>query len=131
MSKKQKSGRGKKQETDVSNGILEITRSGVGYVVIDGDGGDILVRPNDFNTALNGDTVKVKVLKENPRTGRKEGRITEIVNRKQSEFIGHLQVSSNFAFFVPDADKAMPDIYIPLDKLNDAKDKDRVLAKIT
>ncbi|MDB5246485.1 MAG: rnr [Segetibacter sp.] len=131
MSKKHKPERSKKQDADVSKGILEITRSGIGYVVINGEGGDILVRPNDFNTALNGDTVRVKVLKENLRSGKKEGKITEVVNRKQSEFIGHLQVSSNYAFFIPDTQKPMPDLYVPLDKINGAKDKDRVLARIT
>jgi exoribonuclease R len=56
------------------------------------------VRQNDFNTALHGDTVRVKVLKENLNSGRKEGKITEVISRKQTEFIGHLQVSANFAF---------------------------------
>lgn len=130
MSKKHKSS--KKQDTDVVKGVLEITRSGVGYVVTNGDGeGDIFVRPNDFNTALNGDTVRVKVTRENLKNGKREGQITEVISRKQGEFLGHIQVNSNFAFFIPDTDKPMPDIYIPLDKLNEAKDKDRVLAKIT
>ena len=131
MSKKEKPSRAKKHEENVTKGILEITRSGIGYVVVDEEGGDVLVRPNDFNTALNGDTVRVRVLKENLRSGKKEGKITEVVSRKQSEFIGHLQVSSNYAFFIPDAGKPMPDLYIPLDKLNNAKDKDRVLARVT
>ncbi|HLL41828.1 MAG TPA: ribonuclease R [Segetibacter sp.] len=131
MSKKEKPSRAKKHEENVTKGILEITRSGIGYVVVDEEGGDVLVRPNDFNTALNGDTVRVRVLKENLRNGKKEGKITEVVSRKQSEFIGHLQVSSNYAFFIPDAGKPMPDMYIPMDKLNNAKDKDRVLARVT
>lgn len=131
MSKKEKSSRSKKHDADLLRGTIEITRSGIGYVVVNGDGSDILVRPGDFNTALNGDTVRVKVHKENLRSGRKEGKVTEVVSRKQSEFIGHLQLSTNYAFFVPDTDKPMPDFYIPLDKINGAKDKERVLARIT
>ncbi len=114
MSKKDKSTRQKKHGEVFSKGTLDITRSGIGYVVLSGDEGDVLVRPNDFNTALNGDVVRVKVLKENPRNGRKEGRITEVITRKQSEFIGHVQLSSNYAFFMPDTDKPMPDVYIPI-----------------
>src|SRR4051812_38762799 len=131
MSRKEKSSRRKKHGGDEYKGVLEITRSGVGYVVTGEDGADVFVRPNDFNTALNGDTVRVKVVRENLNNGKREGRITEVISRKQSEFIGHIQVSSNFAFFIPDSDKPMPDLYIPLDKLNNAKDKDRVLARIT
>jgi ribonuclease R len=131
MSKKHKPSRGKKNENDQAKGVLEITRSGIGYVVVKEEGGDVLVRPNDFNSALNGDTVRVSITKENSRNGRKEGKITEVISRKQSDFIGQVQVSQNFAFFVPDTEKPMPDVYIPLDKLNGAKDQDRVLARIT
>jgi ribonuclease R len=109
-------------------GRLEVTRSGMGYVIV--DGGDVLVKPGDFTTALNGDTVRVKVVKENMRTGKKEGRILEVVTRKQTEFVGHLQLSSNHAFFVPDTDKPMPDLFIPLISLNGAKHKDRVVARL-
>ncbi len=114
----------------VLKGTLEITRSGIGYVLIEDKSGDVLVRPGDFNTALNGDTVVVKVVKENPSSKRKEGKILEVVTRKQTEFIGHIQLSTNYAFFVPDTDKPMPDLFIPMNKLNGAKHKDRVVAKL-
>ena len=68
-------------------GLLEITRSGIGYVVVADGKGDVLVRPHDFNTALNGDVVVVKVIKENAATGKKEGRIAKVLERKQTEFI--------------------------------------------
>jgi ribonuclease R len=121
------------KNTNISNeikGVLDVTRTGIGYVVIPDGTGDVLVRQNDFNTALHGDTVSVKVLKENLNSGRKEGKITEVISRKQTEFIGHLQLSSNFAFFVPDTDKPMPDMFIPLDKINGAKHKEKVIAKL-
>ena len=121
------------KNTNISNeikGVLDVTRTGIGYVVIPDGTGDVLVRQNDFNTALHGDTVRVKVLKENLNSGRKEGKITEVISRKQTEFIGHLQVSANFAFFIPDTDKPMPDMFIPLDKINGAKHKEKVIAKL-
>lgn len=111
-------------------GRLEVTRSGMGYVIVENVEGDVLVRPGDFTTALNGDTVRVKVIKENIRTGKKEGKITEVVTRKQTEFIGHLQLSTNYAFFIPDTDKPMPDLFIPFSELNGAKNKDRVVARL-
>lgn len=111
-------------------GVLEVTRSGIGYVVIADGSGDILVRQGNFNTALHGDTVRVKIVKENLATRKKEGRVTEVLERRQTEFIGHLQLSTNFAFFIPDTDKPMPDIFIPLDKINGAKNKERVVARL-
>ena len=127
--KKQK----QKQKTvtaQLLKGKLEVTRSGMGYVVIDNGSGDVLVRPGDFMNALNGDVVRVKVVRENGRTGKKEGKITEVISRRQTEFIGYIQLSTNFAFFVPDTDKPMPDLFIPLTSLNGAKNKDRVVARL-
>ena len=46
-------------------GNLDIARNGLGYVVIADGSGDVLVRPGNFNNALHGDTVRVKVFKEN------------------------------------------------------------------
>ncbi len=128
---KQKTPRGKHSKVlQGLKGTLEITRSGVGYVVM-GDGkDDILVRPSNFNTAMNGDEVIVKVIKENERSAKREGRITEVVARKQTEFVGHLQLSANYAFFIADTDKPMPDFYVPLDKLKNGKDKERVVVKL-
>ncbi len=111
-------------------GKLDVTRSGIGYVIVEDQSGDVLVRPNDFSTALNGDTVRVKLIKENARTGKKEGKIVEVVSRKQTEFIGHIQLSAHHAFFVPDTDKPMPDLYIPMVDLNGAKHKERVVVKL-
>lgn len=132
MSKKQSKQKQKHKSTpaQLQKGKLEVTRSGMGYVVIDNGTGDVLVRPGDFMNALNGDVVRVKVIKENSRTGKKEGKIMEVVSRRQTEFIGHLQLSTNFAFFVPDTDKPMPDLFIPLSALNGAKHKDRVVARL-
>ncbi|MCE3283030.1 MAG: rnr [Chitinophagaceae bacterium] len=111
-------------------GILEITRSGIGYAVI-GDGkDDVLIRPNNFNTAMNGDEVIVKVTKQNERSLKREGRVVEVKTRKQTEFVGHMQVSPSFAFFIADTDKPMPDFYVPLDQLKGAKDKDRVVVRL-
>src|SRR5215213_2673338 len=121
-----RSGKKKSSPENEYKGILEVTRSGMGFVVVQNLETDILVRPNDFNTALHGDVVKVKV---NPqREGKRlQGVISAVVERKQSEFIGRLQMNKGFAFFVADSDKKIPDIYIPASKFNEAKSNDRVV----
>ncbi len=131
MAKKKTKNRHHSKEPGVYTGTLDITRSGIGYVVIGGEKGDILVRPHHFNTAMHGDEVKVKVVKESQKTFRREGKITDVTARKQTEFVGKVQVSENFAFFVADSDKPMPDFYIPKESLKEAKDKDRVIVRLT
>ena len=131
MGRKQtKKKRKKSPDSELLTGVLDITRSGMGYVIVDKESNDIMVRPNDFNTALHGDTVKVKVSEEPNRSKRQQGYIAEVVKRKQVEFMGRLQMNKNFAFFVADVDKPMTDIYVPLEKLHDATEKDRVIVRI-
>jgi ribonuclease R len=131
MARKQsKKKRKKSSDPDLVTGVLDITRSGMGYVIVDKESNDIMVRPNDFNTALHGDTVKVKIANEPNRSKRQQGVVTEVVKRKQVEFMGRLQMNKTFAFFVADVDKPMTDIYVPLEKLNNATENDRVIVKI-
>ena len=111
-------------------GRLDVTRSGMGYVIVDKLDTDIIVRPNGFNTALHGDTVLVRITGDQNKSGRKQGEVVEVVERQQTSFIGKIDVSQNFAFFMAETDKPMPDIYIPLDKLNGAKDGDKVVVQL-
>lgn len=109
-------------------GVLDITRSGMGFVIVPDTETDILIRPGDFNTALHGDTVRIRL---KPGGGRRlQGEVVDVIQRKRNEFIGHLQMNKGFAFFVADMDKPMPDIFIPLDKINGANDNDRVVVRM-
>ena len=49
---------GKKKQPALVRGTLEITRSGIGYVIVEGRDNDLLIRPQDFNKAMDGDTVR-------------------------------------------------------------------------
>lgn len=109
-------------------GVLDITRSGMGFVIVENSKTDILIRPDDFNTALHGDTVSIRIKKEGGR--RIQGEVVEVLHRKRTEFIGHLEMNKGFAFFVADMEKPMPDIYIPLTNTADAKDGDKVVVRL-
>lgn len=129
MSKKKKEKK-KSSQLEVLKGRLDISRSGMGYVIVEGLDKDILVRPHDFNRALHGDLVRVEVNKGISKDRRAEGRITDVVERKQTEFIGNIQRSKSFSFFIPASEKPIPDFYIADDKLNGAEDNDRVVVKL-
>jgi ribonuclease R len=118
---------GKKKPVPLVKGVLDITRSGMGYVIAEGRDKDVLVRPQDFNKAMHGDTVRVKIKESNGK--RAEGVIEDIVSRKQTEFIGNIEVHENFAFFKPDSQKPMPDFYVSTRNLNGATNNQRVVVK--
>ncbi|MFL5740334.1 MAG: ribonuclease R [Flavisolibacter sp.] len=126
-----KPGKKRQKDFDEYKGVMEVTRSGMGFVVVPGLETDILIRPNDFNTAMHGDTVKVEVNPEKKGGKRMQGAVIEVLERKQLEFVGKLQMNKGFAFFVSESDKKVPDIFIPQSNFNGAQDEDRVVVKIT
>lgn len=115
---------------ELLTGTLEVTRSGMGFVIVEGREQDILVRPADFNTALHGDTVRVRIVNNASRSGRSQGEVVDVVDRKQLEFLGNIEISASFAFFIAESDKPMPDIYVPLNALNGAVNNDKVIVRI-
>ena len=120
----------KSSHFDEYKGVLEVTRSGMGFVVVSGLETDILVRPNDFNTAMHGDTVRVHV--DPLKSGRRmQGTVVDVLERKQIEFVGKLEMNKGFAFFVAEGNKKIPDIFIPQSNFNNAEEGNRVVVRIT
>ena len=119
-----------KKEVPLYKGVFEITRSGMGFVIVSGLEKDIIIRPNDFNRAFHGDQVRVEITKGDLRAGRLQGRITQVIERKQKQFVGIVEVNKEFSFFIPSSDKAIPDFFIPNHALKNAKDGQKVIARI-
>ncbi len=130
MNKERKTSEKKSSQTQTLKGKLDISRNGMGYVIVEGLDQDIVVRPNDFNHAFNGDMVKVQINKDNGRGRRAEGKVTDVVERLRTTFIGNMQVNKNTAFFVAASEKPIPDFYVPVEKLNGAVNGDRVVARL-
>lgn len=114
---------------DIVEGRLSVNTSGSAYLTNPDLPKDIYISKNNTNQAFHLDSVKVKVIEG---TGRSiEGEVIEITKRFRTEFVGSIQVSPRYAFFVPDSNKIPYDFYIPLDKTQGAKDGQKVVAKIT
>ena len=119
-----------KEKPAYIEGIVETTRLGAAYVVCEDMEEDVYIAPKFVKNALHGDRVKVYLLARRKRHKR-EGRIMEVLERKRTEFVGMVEVSKNFAFLVPDSQKMLVDIYIPLSDLKGARHGQKALAKIT
>jgi ribonuclease R len=125
---KNKKGRSEKKP-EMLRGRLEVVRSGMGFVKVEGLERDILIHAENLGTALDGDEVRVAVLKEG--RSRTEGAINEVLSRKQTEFSGRVEAKEHFAFLIPDKQNMPVDIFIPLPLLNGAKNGDHAVARIT
>ena len=113
---------------DTLEGRLSMNSSGSAYLVNPDLPKEIYIHKSKTNKALHLDTVKIKVVKGQGR--QIEGEVIEIVERFRLEFVGTIQISKNFAFFIPDSYKLNVDFFIPLSKINGAKDGQKVVAKL-
>jgi ribonuclease R len=113
---------------DLLVGEVAAIASGSAFVICDDQEEDVFVHANNLNQALHGDTVKVRVIPG----GRKklEGQVIEIVERKKTQFIGRVEISAKYAFFIADSQKMNVDFFIPLAKLKGAKEGEKVIAEI-
>jgi len=99
------------------------------FVPEDGDSSLFVAERNSLH-AMNGDKVKVQILAR--RKGKTpEAEVIEVVERADNRFIGILSVGKNHAFLLTDSKILANDIFIPKDKLQGAKDGQKVVVKIT
>ena len=110
-------------------GKVDMTASGAAYIIPEDGGEDVFVSQNNLKHALNGDVVKVLQYARR-KSYRPEGEVIEIVKRKRDLFVGTLEVSGNFAFLITDSKIMHNDIFIPIDKINNAKNGQKVVVKI-
>jgi len=110
-------------------GTIDLTKFGYAFVISDELEEDVFVAARNLNTALHGDKVKV-VLYARHKGKRHEGEVVEIITRSRASFVGTIELTPNFALLIPD-NKNMPfDLFIPLTKLNGAKQGQKAVARM-
>ena len=114
---------------DILEGRLSMNASGSAYLVSENLPKDIYIHKTNTNHALHLDKVKIEVMAGQGRA--LEGKVIEVVERFRTEFVGVIQISPKFAFFVPDSNKLPIDFFIPLNKTLGATDGQKVIASIT
>jgi ribonuclease R/exosome complex exonuclease DIS3/RRP44 len=116
---------------DTLEGKISSSTSGTAYLVNQDLPKDIYISKNNTNKALHLDTVKIRVIQGNGNGRSIEGEVIEMVERFRTEFVGVIQLSEKYAFFVPDSNRIPVDFFIPLNKINGALDGQKVVAKLT
>ncbi|OMP32244.1 ribonuclease R [Mangrovimonas sp. DI 80] len=115
--------------TEYYTGIVDMSARGSGYIISDHFEEDVFIASNNMHRALDGDEVEFYVYKRRSR-GRQEGEVTQILKRAKTEYVGVVQLHSNYAFVIPDSNKMYKDIFVPINKTNDAEDGDKVLVTL-
>jgi ribonuclease R len=108
-----------------------IDRQGIKtFLIPDDDGEPVFIPERKTNNALPHDKVKV-FLYARRRGQLPEGEVVDIIQRAKDTFVGVLEVSDNFAFLVCDNRVLAQDVFIPKNKLNGAKNGQKVIVKLS
>jgi len=110
-------------------GKIEKITSGAGYVICDGMDQDVFVSARNAGQTLGGDIVRI-VLTGNHTGKNPEGVVVSIVKRGRTTFVGNMRVDARHSFMTPDNSRIGTDFYVPKDKLNGAKNGDKVLVTL-
>ncbi|MBX4206374.1 RNB domain-containing ribonuclease, partial [Candidatus Parcubacteria bacterium] len=116
----------KKEQTENPYiGTIRVTGKGVGYFPIPDSDEDFEIPPEQINTALNRDRVRIEDLKKVSPYGRKFATVAEVVERHKMEFVGTFDDN----FVIPDDKRMYRDIAVTGAK--SAKNGDKVQVRIT
>ena len=119
---------GEKKRGDEVQGKLDVSKSGSGYVMVDGMDHDVFIPSKFLNHALKGDIVRVKILPG--RRTKPEGQITKIIKRSQESFSGKIEMLEGFALVTADSPSIRAKLWVAEDRWNGAKTGDKVIARI-
>ncbi|MCC5919763.1 MAG: ribonuclease R [Cyclobacteriaceae bacterium] len=110
-------------------GVIDHVNAKFAYIVHTNEKEDPMVSAKDLNGALDGDKVRF-VLGSKGRGGRRSAKVTEILERARTQFVGKLERSPRFAFVVPDYRKMHYDFFIAPQYINGAEHNDKVVVEI-
>lgn len=111
-------------------GAVRVTSKGVGYFSPEGSEEDLEIQPEQINTALNGDTVKIEILNKE-LYGRKQAKVLEIIERKKTHFAGTFEEDSGKYFVIPDDKRMYRDFVVKTDDTLGAKHGDKVFIEMS
>ncbi len=118
------------QRTNVATGTFVRRSNGKNSVITDDDNETIFVAERNSKHALNGDRVRVSVAAAR-KGAEAEAEVIEIIDRKEQNFIGTLQVDKTVTFLKTDSKFMGCDIFIPKNKLKGGTDGDKAVVRIT
>lgn len=128
--KKNTSRREKSRKTDTQyTGLVDMTRSGSAYILVEGKENDIFISQRNLNGAMNGD--KVLINSWIPKGRRKpEGKVIKVIARSSTHFLGTVKMFKNQALLMVDNAFNNIDIRINFRDLNGADDGDKAIVKV-
>lgn len=125
-----KKGKYTKGEAKRIVGTYQAHARGFGFVVVEGGDDDIFISEDDTNGAFHGDQVEVTI-KSAPDGKRREGKVVRILSHGTTRLVGYFQKNKNFGFVVPDNQRFIKDVFVPLERSKGAVTGHKVVVELT
>lgn len=118
------------EKFDLVAGRIDKNPRGFGFLIPEEPGHeDIFINPSNLNGAMHNDKVFVKKVPKS-RGKKSEGEVVKIIERANHQIVGKFEKVKNYGFVVPDNKRISFDIFIPGNKMNNAKNNQKVVAEI-
>ncbi|WP_167262329.1 ribonuclease R [Alkalibacillus almallahensis] len=119
------------EKMNLIRGRIQMHSKGFAFLIPDREEqSDVYIHQSDLNSAMNGDTVLVRIENDSANGNRPEGTVIRIVERSDQNIVGTYQDNGRFGFVIAD-DKRIPgDIFIKEGNENGAVDGHKVIVKI-
>ena len=125
-----KKGKYTKGEAKHIVGTYQAHARGFGFVVVEGEEEDIFISEDDTNGAFHGDQVEVTI-KSAPDGKRREGKIVRVLSHGTTRLVGYFQKNKNFGFVIPDNQRFVKDVFVPLERSKGAVTGHKVVVELT
>jgi ribonuclease R/exosome complex exonuclease DIS3/RRP44 len=112
----------------VYSGTVDVNTQGNAYISTEELDNDIFVSFPNLNRAFHGDTVEVQLFQKK-RGSRPEGKVTRVLQRRKTEFVGIVDLYKTFAFVRPTDSRMYTDFFVPLENLAGASHKEKVVVR--
>jgi len=110
-------------------GTVDHVNKKYAFIEIDEYSEDIKVRSKYLKGAIHGDKVEIKVSHQLSKRNL-EGEVIKILERKTNEFIGTIEDSKGFAFFIPKNKKVFVDFFIRKKRSDKFSKRKKYLVKV-
>jgi len=119
-----------KNENQPLVGTFMAHARGFGFVSVEGQDEDIFIGEDDINGAFHNDQVEI-VITKSPAGKRKEGKVVRILSHGTTRLVGYFERNKNFGFVLPDNQKFVKDVFVPLERSKGAVTGHKVVVELT
>jgi len=119
------------ERMNLLRGRLQTHPKGFGFLIPDDrEHPDVYIHANDMLSAMNGDTVLVRITSKSAAGGRLEGEVVRILTRANTELVGTFESYESYGFVIVDDKRIVKDIFVPKEAMNGAVDGQKVVVRI-